>query len=321
MSIWVALVGGFILLAAGGEFLVRGAVQVAHRLHVSPLVISLTLVGFGTSTPELVTSVDAALRGSPGIAYGNIVGSNIANTLLILGASAVWRPIFVSSVALRRDGMVMLLAVAGFAALVAVMPMTRSAGAVFVAGLAAYIFMAYRQERRAQSDHGAAYGKAAAKPDPAVAHPGRSLFVSLLISVTGLALVFLGGHLLVAGAVDLARSLAVSETVIGLTIVAVGTSLPELVTSVVAAIRKQSDIAFGNIIGSSIYNVLGIGGVTGLIAPAEVPAEIVRFDNPVMICASFLVIGLAYTGRRVSRWEGLLLLTGYAAYLTWSWSS
>lgn len=321
MDTWIPLAGGLVLLVCGGELLIRGAVQVASRLGVSPLVIGLTLVGFGTSTPELVTSVQASLAGSPGIAYGNIVGSNIANILLILGGSALLMPIVVSSGALKRDGTVMVLVTITFAGLALLMPTSRLIGGVFVLALVSYIYMAFRQERTApESGHGAAYDKglAAQEADSALMperRPETPLWLSLATAVVGLALIVLGGHFLVDGAVNLARAVGVSETVIGLTMVAVGTSLPELVTSLMAALRKQADVAFGNIVGSNIYNILGIGGVTALIAPTEIPAEIVRFDNLVMIGASVAAMLLALSGRRIDRWEGGVLLGGYGAYV------
>ena len=324
METWLPLIGGLALLVAGGELLVRGAVQVASRLGVSPLVIGLTLVGFGTSTPELVTSVQAALSGSPGIAYGNIVGSNIANILLILGISATLTPIRISSRTLRRDGGVMLFVAVVFAALAATVTMGVLVGAVFVLALGTYIFFAFRQERASAAEHGAAYDKglAAQEVDPALVpaqRPGRSVTLSLLTAIAGLALVVLGGYFLVQGAVNVARSFGISETIIGLTIVAVGTSTPELVTSIMAALRKEADVAFGNIIGSNIYNILGIGGMTALIAPVRVPAEIVRFDNWVMIGVSVLAVVLAHTSSRITRWEGGLLLAGYAGYIALLW--
>ena len=322
METWLPVIGGLVLLIAGGELLVRGAVQVASRLGVSPLVIGITLVGFGTSIPELVTSVQAALRGSPGIAYGNIVGSNIANILLILGAATVLTPIMVASSTLRREGFLMILVAVVFAVVALTTTMSSLIGAVFVAALAAYIFIALRQERVPTADHGAIYDKscAAQEVDSALvpADPsGRSVAASLATAVAGLGLIVLGGYLLVNGAVNLARAFSVSETVIGLTIVAVGTSMPELVTSIMAAIRKESDVAFGNVIGSNIYNILGIGGVTALMAPAEIPDDIVRSDNMVMVGVSILIVVLAYTGRRISRAEGALLLAGYVAYIVW----
>lgn len=326
LEIWLPLLGGLALLIAGGDLLVRGAVQVAARLGVSPLVIGLTLVGFGTSAPELVTSVQAALIGAPGIAFGNIVGSNIANILLIVGASSLLYPIVVTAAALKRDSIVMVAATVVFAALGAVVPMDRWLGALFVLTLAAYVYVAFRQERRneASADHGAVYDKSAALQitDTATAPAAgaqQSILRPLLIALGGLVLVVLGGTFLVDGAVTLAQSFGISETVIGLTIVAVGTSLPEFVTSVLAAIRRQGDIAFGNIVGSNIYNILGIGGATALIAPGPIPAEIVRFDNLVMIGVSVVLVAFAWTGLRVARWEGAALLVGYLVYVYAIW--
>ena len=322
METWLPLIAGLVMLVIGGELLVRGAVKVASNMGVSPLVIGLTLVGFGTSTPELVTSVQAALNGSPGIAFGNIVGSNIANLLLILGISALITPIAIASGALRRDGAVMVAVAVVFTVLALTMPLGRAVGIAFLAALAAYIFTAFRQESGGTPDHGAAHGKSAAAQgvDPALtAGSGGSTLMGLATAVVGLAIVVGGGYFLVNGAVAIARSYGISETVIGLTIVAVGTSMPELVTSLVAAFRKQADVAFGNIIGSNIYNILGIGGATVLIAPSEVPAEIASFDNFVMVAASLLVVVVAFTGRRIARWEGALLLAGYVAYMAFLW--
>jgi cation:H+ antiporter len=321
---WFMLIGGLVLLLIGGELLVRGAVRVASQLGVSPLIIGLTLVGFGTSTPELVTSVQAAMNGSPGIAFGNIVGSNIANLLLILGASALVTPIVVQSSALRRDAVVMVAVAIIFAMLSPLFPLGRLIGILFVAALGTYIYVAIRQEAAATASHGAAFDKSAAAQgaDPALAPvspQGGSLLVPLLTSLLGLGIVVLGGYFLVNGAVALARSFGISETIIGLTIVAVGTSMPELVTSLVAAVRREADVAFGNIIGSNIYNILGIGGVTALITPSQVPPQIVGFDNIVMVAVSALVVVLAYTGRRLARWEGAVLIAGYIVYVWWLW--
>lgn len=325
MEIWLPLFGGLVLLIAGGEFLVRGAVQIATSLSVSPLVIGLTLVGFGTSTPELVTSVQAALAGAPGIAYGNIVGSNIANILLIVGASALLSPMLIASSALKRDGAVMLAATVLFAALAYAMPLGRVVGVSFVFVLAAYIFFAFRQERSATApDHSAVYDNSVALQDTdkalsPEALAQNSLLWSGLIAVGGLVLVGAGGSLLVDGAVALARGFGISETVIGLTTVAIGTSMPELVTSVVAGLRKQGDVVFGNIVGSNIYNILGIVGFTALIAPGSVPVEIVTFDNLVMIGVTLALVAFAWTGLRIARWEGAILLSGYAVYLYTIW--
>ncbi len=324
-EIWLPLIGGLILLIAGGELLIRGAVQVATTLGVSPLVIGLTLVGFGTSTPELVTSVQAALADAPGIAYGNIVGSNIANSLLIAGVAALVSPMVIASLALKRDGAVMATVAILFAVMAFTGPLGRGVGAVFVAALIVYVYLAFRQERAcAPAGHGAVYEKSAATQgaDAALAPSGpsgKSVLAPTLTAVAGLVLVMIGGRFLVDGAVALARGFGISETVIGLTVVAVGTSMPEFVTSVVAGLRKQGDVAFGNIVGSNIYNILGIGGFTALIAPGPVPAEIVSFDSLVMIGASVVLVGMAWTGLKIARWEGTVLLGAYGGYLYLIW--
>lgn len=320
METWGPLLLGLVLLVAGGELLVRGAVRVAERLGMSPLVIGLTLVGFGTSMPELVTSVQAGLSGAPGIAYGNIIGSNIANILLIAGVSALLCPVLVTAAALRRDAGVMLAVAAGFTLLAMVMPMGRALGAGLLVVLGTYLWLVIRQERQVAAE-GAIHDKSQALMDldPGLqpGAPSSSLVVSLLIAVGGLALVVAGGSFLVSGAVALARGFGVSETVIGLTIVAVGTSMPELVTSVIAALRRQGDVAFGNVVGSNIYNLLGIGGATALIAPGAVPAELVGFDAPIMVAVSLLLVVFAATGLRIGRREGAVLLAFYGGYLWW----
>jgi cation:H+ antiporter len=321
----LTLIGGLILLVLGGEMLVRGSVRVAEKMGVSPLLIGLTLVGFGTSTPELVTSVEAALIGSPGIAVGNIVGSNIANILLILGASAIIFPLSVSDTALKRDGSfviltALLMTAAGFS-----IGLNRLTGFAFVAALIGYMLFAYRQERSADTvaaeghtaafDKGEAFEQAEPGLRPRTPQGGAlSWILPIAMALFGLAIIIYGGRLLVDSAVGLARTLGLSETVIGLTIVAVGTSLPEFVTSVLAAIRRQTDIAVGNILGSNIYNILGIGGVTGLIAPTAFPPEMLRLDLFVMVGASAFLYLLALNGR-ISRAEGGLMLAAYAAYV------
>jgi cation:H+ antiporter len=327
LDVVLPLLGGLVLLALGGELLVRGAVQVAEKFGVSPLVIGLTLVGFGTSTPELVTSVQAALIGSPGIAVGNIVGSNIANILLILGLSAIVFPIAVGSNALKRDGTLVVLTAVALAAVGLLWTLDRLVGVIFITGLISYIVFAFRQERVPNGGHSAAYERVEAfeelhdpvlKPDP-VAVSKISVPVSLGMAVAGLALVVIGGKLFVDGAVTMARGLGISETVIGLTIVAIGTSMPEFITSIVAAIRKHSDVALGNILGSNIYNILGIGGVTALIAPTEVPRQIATFDNFVLLGISLVLLVMARTGWKIGRAEGATLVAGYVGYVWWIW--
>jgi len=318
----LVLLLGLVLLIAGGDVLVRGAVRIAERLRLSPMLIGQPVVGMGTSMPELAASLQASLVGSPGIALGNIVGSNIANSLLILGAAALIAPIAVNPRTLWRDGGVGLLAALALAAAGATVGLSREAGLAFLVAMAAYIFYAYRQERLGAS-HSAAYdrGVAADQVDRdlvAQDHPRGRLSVALLLFGAGLALIVAGGALLVNAAVGIAETLGVSDTVIGLTIVAVGTSLPELVTSAVAAWRKQGDIALGNVLGSNIYNILFIGGVTGAIAPTQVPAGIMAFDIWALVAVSLVVMLFAFSGRRLSRREGGLLVVAYGGYVAYT---
>ncbi|NCP20320.1 MAG: calcium/sodium antiporter [Erythrobacter sp.] len=317
------LLGGLVLLVIGGELLVRGAVAIAGKLGVSPLMIGLTIVGMGTSMPELAASLQAALAGSPGIALGNIVGSNIANTLLILGVAALLAPIAVARGTLWRDGGVGVLAACALLAIAWTTGLGRIAGIALVAMMICYLVLAYRQERRAAAQHSAAFDKAVALEniDPALsaeAERGTGWAVSLAFLLAGLGCIVGGGTLLVDAAVDLAIEFGMSETLVGLTIVAIGTSLPELVTSAVAAIRKQSEVALGNVLGSNIYNVFFIGGVTGIISPTPVPDTIARLDLPVLVGVSLLAMVLAFTGARLSRVEGLCLVLVYAVYLAFT---
>lgn len=294
------VLGGLVGLFLGGEALLRGAVGVAQAARLSPLVIGLTVVGFGTSTPELLVSLKAALDGAPDIALGNIVGSNIANILLILGISALVWPITVADKALRRDGIVMLGAAVALFAVVAFGSLGRVTGIALVLALITYLWIALRQPRQ--------------DADTAVA-PDRPLWASGLWVALGLVGLMLGAKYLVDGAVIMARDFGVSEAFIGLTIVAVGTSLPELATSLVAALRKQSDIALGNIIGSNIFNILGILGVTAAITPIAAAPRFAQFDLPVMVGVSIVFALVLWRGGRIGRVAGLLCLAAYAVYI------
>jgi cation:H+ antiporter len=328
LDIAISILGGLVVLVLGAEFLVRGSVRLAERAGVSPLLIGLTIVGFGTSAPELVTSVQAAIVESPGIAVGNIVGSNLFNIMVILGIAAMIQPLSVAEGALRRDGVLGVVTAAAFGAAAVFWTLDRLVAVLLLGALAAYLFAAWRQERAAEATggpHGAAFDRAeafeAADPAlrPAAAPAAAGWIKPVALALGGLVLLVVGSRLLVGGAMDLARILGVSEAVIGLTIVAAGTSMPELATSALAALRRQADVAIGNVLGSNIYNVLGIGGVTAAIAPTAVPAEIIRFDLPVMLLASVALLALLYTGRRLSRREGALLFALYLAYVWWLW--
>ena len=301
---YVFLVAGLIGLFLGGEALVRGSVGIARRLAVPPLLIGLTVVGFGTSTPELLVSVDAALRGVPDIAVGNIIGSNIANILLIVGVSALVWPIRISGATLRRDTGVMMAATLVLIPVFAIGAVSRLSGLVLFAGLVMYLAWAYLRPGPAQAQN-------------EVDAPPASSLVSLLWVIAGLVALMVGARLLVDGAVSIARGYGISEAFIGLTIVAVGTSLPELATSLIAAFRRQSEIAIGNIIGSNIFNLLGILGVTAMVTPIPVAPRFLSFDLPILIVVSLILTGLLLLRPTIGRGVGAVMLAGYAAYI-WS---
>lgn len=297
---YLYLPAGLAGLLIGGEALVRGSVGIARRLAMPPFLIGLTVVGFGTSTPELLVSVDAAWRGVPDIALGNVLGSNIANILLIVGVSALVWPIRVRGRALWRDLGVMLGAALALVPIFALGQVGRPAGLILLAGLAAYLIWAYRQPGEAV-------------PDLPGAVP--SGLISAVTVLGGLVALMLGARFLVDGAVSIARGYGMSEAFIGLTIVAVGTSLPELATSLIAALRRQSEIAIGNIVGSNIFNVLGILGATAVIAPIPVAGRFLAFDLPAMISVSLLLAGLLLMRPVIGRPVGAMMLAGYGAYV------
>lgn len=299
---YIYLIGGLIGLFLGGEALVRGSVGLARRMAISPLLIGLTVVGFGTSTPELLVSVDAAWRGVPDIALGNVIGSNIANILLIIGISALVWPIRVTGATLSRDCGVMMAATLAMVPVFAMGHLVRPVGLCLVAGLAGYLVWAYRHPGHGDTE-------AAALPIPA------SALAPTLWVITGLIALMLGARFLVDGAVNIARGFGLSEAFIGLSIVAVGTSLPELATSLIAALRRQSEIAIGNIVGSNIFNLLGILGVTGLITPIPVASRFLTFDLPVLLGVSALLSVLLLRCPKIGRGMGVVMLIGYAAYI------
>lgn len=304
------LLAGLAMLFAGGDFLVRGAVALARHFGVSPAIIGLTFVGFGTSTPELVTSLQAAFLGSPGIAIGNVIGSNSANILLILGVAALVRSMAVDPAAFRRDGGVLVLVSLAALAILLTGTVGRWAGGAGLAVLAAYLVLAIRADRRRNGAVAALH-----EAEAATVTPPRRMGVAVAMLLGGLVLTVTGARMLVVGAVGLAEAAGLSETVIGLTIVAIGTSAPELVTSVMAARRGESGVAIGNVIGSNIFNLLGILGITALAVPLAVPPEILRFDIWVMLAATAAFLVFAGTGARITRAEGAALCLAYAAYL------
>lgn len=292
---------GLLGLFLGGELLVRGAVGIARRFGLSPLVIGLTVVGFGTSTPELLVSLQAALDGTPAISIGNVVGSNIANILLILGVSALIAPLAMAWAGLKRDMVVMIAATIALGAMMIGGVLGRAEGALMLGALALYLWAAMRQG-----------GAGAEDQDESPVPP---LWKSAAFTLAGLVGLMIAARLLIDAATTIARDFGISEAVIGLTIVAVGTSLPELATSVVAAIRRQTEIAVGNVVGSNIFNILGILGMTALITPVPVDARFLWVDMPVALAVAALLALAAWRWGRLSRWGGAGMLAAYGAYV------
>lgn len=313
MTAVLFVVLGLVGLIIGGELLVRGAVSAAKAYGISPMVIGLTLVGFGTSSPELVTSLQAALSGSSGIAIGNIVGSNIGNILLILGIAAMLAPIAVDPKAFRRDGAVMVGATLLCLGVVLIGDINRMIGAGFVTALAAYLVFTLWSEKRAGGTPAAAVYEGEAE---AVPGPEYTLGISIVIAIVGLVITIFGARFLVSGAVTIAQMAGLSEAVIGLTIVAIGTSMPELVTAIIAVRKGQGDVALGNVLGSNIFNILGILGITAIVQPMEIPAVIAQLDIWVMCAATLVLVIFARTGWTISRREGGLFVLAYLIYLT-----
>jgi cation:H+ antiporter len=314
--VWTLLgfAAGMALLVAGAEALVRGASRLAAAAGVSPLVIGLTVVAYGTGSPELAVSVDAALRGQTDIAVGNVVGSNIFNVLFILGLSAVIAPLVVHQQLLRVDIPLMIGISLGALLLAGDGRIGRGESVFLLAGMAAYTGVAVWLSRR----EAPAIGQEYAEAFPPKAR-GRGFAWSVAACVLGLALLVVGARMLTGAAIDVARALGASELVIGLTIVAAGTGMPEVATSVMAALRGERDIAVGNVVGSNIFNVLGVLGVSAAVAPhglAVSPAAI-GFDLPVAIGVAFACLPIALTGFIIARWEGALFLGYYVAYVVY----
>lgn len=307
---------GLTLLVAGAELLVRGASRLALSLNISPLVVGLTVVAFGTSAPELAISVQSAWSGQVDIALGNVVGSNIFNTLFILGISATITPLLVNQQLIRQEVPIMIGASLLLWALAADSVISRWDGLLLVTLLLIYMFMLVYQSKRE------ATAVRQEEPSPSVSnaptwehHKG----IQVLFILAGLCLLVLGAHWLVSAAVTLARELGMSELVVGLTIVAAGTALPEVATSILAATRGERDIAVGTVVGSNILNIFSVLGISACVAPdgLTVAPSLLSFDLPVMIAVAVACLPIFFTGHLISRWEGVLFLAYYVAYCTY----
>jgi cation:H+ antiporter len=307
LEIVLYLAGGLILLFVGAEGLIRGSSNLAIKMGITPLVVGLTVVAFGTSTPELVVSLKAALIGNSSISLGNVVGSNIANIALILGVAALIRPLDVHAKVIMREIPIMI----GISVLLLLLLMDGELGffdgLVFVFGLITYLIvnvMMARKEKNTEVDSEFTEGLKSKLGIP----------ISIILMIGGLGLLIFGANLFVQSAVAIAKMFNVSDAIIGLTIVAVGTSLPELITSIVAAYKKEADIAIGNVVGSNVFNILGILGITALIIPVS-SVGISYIDLGVMLFTAIILFPLSRTGFSISRFEGAILLIGYFGYV------
>lgn len=306
------LVAGAVLLFGGGEFLVRGSVAIATRYGISKLVVGLVIVGFGTSAPELLVSVQAALSGSPDISVGNVVGSNIANVLLIVGAAGLIAPVANSDPAIRRDLIMMVAASLIAVALFLTGNIGRLAGAGLLAALAVYLFTTYALEQKRRR---LAKGSDRDDADRDDDEEGLALLPALLRVVAGIVMLVVGARLMVTGAVGIARDFGVSEAVIGVTVVAIGTSLPELATALIAGWKRQSQVVLANVVGSNIFNILSILGATAVIAPIAVSGRFAIWDGPIMAAIAVAMLAYLFAFRTIGRPMAAVMLVAYAGYI------
>ncbi|WP_136637586.1 calcium/sodium antiporter [Pseudooceanicola onchidii] len=307
---WVLTCVGLTILVLAGDALVRGAVNLSLRVGIPALIVSLTIVAFGTSAPELLIGISAVHEGKPGLALGNVVGSNIANVLLVLGLPALLSKMHTSRYDTRRSYLMMVAATIGFTALAFLGTLTWVTGLLLLAALAAVLWDQFRAARA----H-VARTRTEELSDLDGADPDMPWWKIALFLAIGLAGLPLGADLLVENASIIARDFGVSDAVIGLTLVAVGTSLPELATTVMAALRQQADVALGNVIGSNIFNLLGILGLTTLFGSIPVEAEFLQFDLWVMIASAFVLAPFVLMKRDLGRRWGAVLTALYATYV------
>jgi cation:H+ antiporter len=308
---WVVASASLVLLLLAGDALVKGAVNLSLRLGVQALIVSLTIVAFGTSAPELLISVQASLENAPGIALGNVVGSNTANILLVLGIPAILSTMRTSDCETRMSYVQMILASGLFIALSLGGELTRTSGAILLVALVAMLYYAFLEARR----HRASCNLSDAEEDVEGADPDMPWAKVLLMLGLGLIGLPIGAGLLVDSSVAIARDFGISETAIGLTLVAIGTSLPELATTVMAAVRRQADVALGNVIGSNMFNLLGIMGIASLIHPIPVDPIFIEFDFWIMLGASLLLVPFVFFRKDLTRGWGIALTALYTAYI------
>ena len=310
----VFVVLGLVGLTFGADWLVQGASRIASSMGVSALAIGLTVVAYGTSAPEIIASVVAAMKGHPEVTLGNVIGSNIANIGLIMGLTALVVPFTVAMRLMKRELPFMLLVTAGFYGLAWRGVFDWPTGAAFLVLMLIFTWLSLRW---AKTEPAKVKEEFESYEDAEGLREKTALGRSVALTAAGLAVLFVGGHLLVEGAVFVATRMGISDVLIGITLVAVGTSLPELATSVVAARRNEADIMVGNLVGSNIFNILGALAVSAVIRPVEVNPALLSFEFPVLMVFTAAMAAVLFTGRKVQRWEGGLLLAGYAVFIGW----
>ncbi len=311
LTSFILLAGGLVYLLFGADFLVRGAVALARRASVPPIIVAITVVALGTSLPEMVVTLRAVLTGYPGIVLGNVVGSNIANVLLVGGAASIIYPLAAPDPSARRDTAVMMVVSILFVLLSVFGELTRTSGVVMLLGLAWILSLSARDATRA---HGEAGGLVPTETVMGLPTKKRLIFLFIVLGLVGLPL---GARFVVNATVAIAQELGMSEVAIGLTILAFGTSLPELATTVVAAVKKETDVAMGTIVGSNIFNLLAIMGLASVVSTdgIHVPAGFAWLDFPVMLAAAAAVTVYVWLGRPMGRVAGILMTASYLAYI------
>jgi len=308
------IVAGLALLFYGGEGLVNGSVAISQRLGISKVLIGVVVVGFGTSTPELLVSIKASLAGQPDIALGNVVGSNIANVLLILGTASLLAPIACKDFAILRDAFAVFVASLMLYAFTFLQIITLPLGILMLATLIGYLLYSYRVDKKKNESQITPILDEQEETDQS---PTMSLRRAIFFTVGGIGLLIVGADALVEGASSVARQFGISEAVIGLSLVAIGTSLPELAAALAASAKKQSDIVIGNILGSNLFNVLSILGITAIIKPVPLGGQIASFDIPLTLGISVIIFGIIAIFKNINRLVGLVCLVSYIAYITW----
>ncbi len=304
---YIKVIIGFALLLVAADFMVRGGVALARKLGVSPLIIGMTIIAIGTSAPELVVGLEAGLNGVPGLAMGNVIGSNIANVLLILGGAGLIAPIVSRQQSLSRDALVLGIGSIVFAAFCLQGEVSRTGGIVLVVCLIAFLISSYVRDHSEGNDGSEEVEEVGQLPD--------NMLITLIALFGGMAGIIYGADLLVDGGVEIALLFGVSEEVIGLTLVALGTSLPELAASVVAALRGHADVAIGNVVGSNLFNVLGIAGVVAIVVPLPVSSQLLSFDLWVMLATTAFMMPMLLWGWRLGRPAALVFLAAYGGYI------